>query len=270
MLHAAPPDGPSGVRAFVDDLPSRRYVPPAVGVLAGFDNHGNRNARVTTPVRLAVFVSGGGTNLQALLDHFNARESSIARVELVVASRAGIGALDRAARAGVATAVIDASAPAATAEAAMLEALAAARIDAIALAGYVRLVPSSVVNRFAGRMVNIHPALLPSFGGAGMYGARVHQAVIASGARVSGATVHLVDDRFDEGRIIAQWPVPVLSDDTPERLAERVLKAEHLLYPVAIEALFGVASRPSDAPLETFDLTAADAPAIESVRRLNS
>lgn len=225
---------------------------------------------MTTPARLAVFASGSGTNLQALLDHFNARESSIARVELVVASRAGIGALARAARAGVRAEVIDTSALGAEAvEAAMHETLATARIDAIALAGYVRLVPSSVVNRFAGRMVNIHPALLPSFGGAGMYGARVHQAVIASGARVSGATVHLVDDRFDEGRIIAQWPVPVLADDTPERLAGRVLKVEHLLYPTAIEALLGGVA-PPELSFETFDLIATGGPAIESVRRLNS
>ncbi len=226
---------------------------------------------MNTPARLAVFVSGGGTNLQALLDHFNARESSIARVEMVVASRESIGALDRAARAGVTAEVLDVSALGAeAAEAAMLELLVATRIDVIALAGYVRLVPSSVVSRFAGRMVNIHPALLPSFGGAGMYGARVHQTVIASGARVSGATVHLVDDRFDEGRILAQWPVPVLAGDTPERLAERVLKVEHLLYPAAIESLLGAAVAPSGPALEAFHLVAVDRPTIDPVRYLNS
>lgn len=226
---------------------------------------------MTIPARIAVLVSGGGTNLQALLDHFNARESSIARVALVVASRAGIPALARAARAAVPAEVIDSAViGTGAAEDLLLATLARERIDVVALAGYVRLVPSSVVARYSGRMVNIHPALLPSFGGAGMYGARVHRAVIESGARVSGATVHLVDDRFDEGRIVAQWPVPVLQGDTPERLASRVLKAEHLLYPAAIEALLDGSDASPDRPPETFDLVAADGPTIESVRRLNS
>ncbi|HKP74527.1 MAG TPA: bifunctional phosphoribosylaminoimidazolecarboxamide formyltransferase/IMP cyclohydrolase, partial [Longimicrobiaceae bacterium] len=98
-------------------------------------------------------------------------------------------------------------------------------------------VPVEVVERYHGRMLNIHPALLPGFGGRGMYGMRVHRAVIESGVRVSGATVHLVSDRYDEGRIVAQWPVPVLDGDTPERLAARVLAVEHRILPAAVEAL---------------------------------
>ena len=105
------------------------------------------------------------------------------------------------------------------------------------LAGWLQLVPSEVVARYHGRMVNVHPALLPAFGGKGMYGKRVHQAVIAAGARVSGATVHLVDERYDEGAILAQWPVPVLPGDTPETLAARVLAVEHRILPLAVEAL---------------------------------
>jgi folate-dependent phosphoribosylglycinamide formyltransferase PurN len=107
------------------------------------------------------------------------------------------------------------------------------RVDLIVLAGYLRLVPRSVVGAYRGRIINIHPALLPAFGGAGMYGQRVHSAVIEQGARVSGATVHFVDEAYDRGPIIAQWPVPVLPGDTPEALAARVLRVEHLLLPRA-------------------------------------
>jgi phosphoribosylglycinamide formyltransferase-1 len=98
-------------------------------------------------------------------------------------------------------------------------------------------VPAEVVAGFRGRIVNVHPALLPAFGGKGMYGRRVHEAVIAMGCRVTGVTVHQVDERYDEGRPIAQWPVPVLPDDTAETLAARVLRVEHRLYPLALERL---------------------------------
>ncbi|MBW3552215.1 MAG: phosphoribosylglycinamide formyltransferase [Gemmatimonadetes bacterium] len=188
-------------------------------------------------VRIAVFASGGGTNLQALLDHFGGGERG-AEVALVVSDRPGAGALDRAARAGVTAHVVPVSGrPAAAVTADTLDVLDAVKSDMIALAGYVRLVPAEVVRRFAGRMVNVHPALLPAFGGKGMYGAHVHRAVLAAGCRVSGPTVHLVSERYDEGRILAQWPVPVLEDDTVERLAARVLRAEHALFPAAVEWL---------------------------------
>src|SRR5690606_25967592 len=100
-----------------------------------------------------------------------------------------------------------------------------------------RRVPEPVVARLRGRILNLHPALLPAFGGEGMYGMRVHRAVLESGVRVSGVTVHLVDEHYDRGPIMAQWPVPVLPGDTPELLAERVLRVEHLLLPAAVEAL---------------------------------
>jgi folate-dependent phosphoribosylglycinamide formyltransferase PurN len=106
-------------------------------------------------------------------------------------------------------------------------------VDLIVLAGYLRLVPRSVVGAYRGRIINVHPALLPAFGGAGMYGQRVHSAVIEEGARVSGATVHFVDEQYDRGPIIAQWPVPVLPDDTAATLGARVLRVEHLLLPRA-------------------------------------
>jgi phosphoribosylglycinamide formyltransferase-1 len=191
--------------------------------------------------RIAVFASGGGSNLQALMDRCQ-DPGAPARVVLVVGSRSGIGALERAARAGIPNAVLDPRTLGEAAGATTLELLEANGIDLIVLAGYLSLVPQAVVERFRGRMINIHPALLPSFGGHGMYGMRVHRAVIESGARVSGATVHLVDDRYDEGRILAQWPVPVLPGDTAESLAARVLTVEHRLLPAAVFALCGQAS----------------------------
>jgi phosphoribosylglycinamide formyltransferase-1 len=224
---------------------------------------------VSGHARIAVLASGGGTNLQALIDHFDAGGSTAARVELVVGSRAGIGALERAERAGIPALVLDGRTMGADAfRDALAEALQAHRIDLVVLAGWLQLVPLEVVARYHGRMVNVHPALLPAFGGRGMYGMRVHQAVIASGARVSGATVHFVDERYDEGAIVAQWPVPVLPGDTPVRLAARVLAVEHRILPVAVEALARGDHVPlvDDAPL-AFDLVAAPAPADASILR---
>ena len=114
--------------------------------------------------------------------------------------------------------------------------LEAARIDLLVLAGYLKLVPPDVVRRYQGRIINIHPALLPDFGGPGMYGARVHRAVLASGAGESGATVHLVDEMYDRGPILGQARVPVLPGDTAESLASRVLDVEHQLLPAAVLA----------------------------------
>jgi len=189
-------------------------------------------------LRIAVFASGGGSNLQALIDRFNTDTDAIARVALVVSDRPHAGALERANRAGIAARVIEVGGkPATDVSAEMLAALTQKGIDLIALAGYLKLIPEEVVRAFRGRILNIHPALLPAFGGAGMYGMRVHRAVIASGCRVSGATVHHVDERYDEGKPVLQWPVPVLPGDTPEVLAARVLRIEHAIYPVAVEAI---------------------------------
>lgn len=186
--------------------------------------------------RIAVFLSGGGSNLQALLDRFAGR--SDIRIALVVTDRAEAGGLERARSAGVASQVISvAGRPAAAVTADTLDALGAADIDVVALAGYLKLLPSEVVRRYAHRILNIHPALLPGFGGKGMYGRRVHEAVLAAGVGVTGPTVHFVTERYDEGRILAQWPVPVLPGDTPETLGERVLRVEHVLYPAAVEWL---------------------------------
>ncbi|MDH3457975.1 MAG: phosphoribosylglycinamide formyltransferase [Gemmatimonadota bacterium] len=181
-------------------------------------------------MRVAVLASGGGTNLQALLDA--CQRDALARVAIVISNTPKAGALDRARTSGVETAVLDdpADGPA------LVALLGAHRIDLVVLAGYLKLIPPEVVAAYGMRMINIHPALLPAFGGKGMYGHRVHEAVLASGATVSGCTIHLVDAEYDRGQIVAQWPVPVAPDDTPESLAARVLEVEHQLLPAVVLA----------------------------------
>lgn len=180
-----------------------------------------------------MLASGSGSNLQAIHDDLAARGVSAGvELALVVSDRKAAGALDRARGWRVSAVHLPKERDAA------LDALLHEHgITHIALAGYLRLVPIDVVRRFEGRMLNVHPALLPAFGGPGMYGARVHAAVIAAGARVSGPTVHFVSERYDEGAIIAQWPVPVHAEDSAESLAARVLAAEHRLYPVCVHAV---------------------------------
>lgn len=186
--------------------------------------------------RIAVFASGRGSNLRALIDHF--RDRPVAEIALVISDRADSGALALARDAGIPAHHIPVqSRPIAAVTADTLDALDAAGTDLMALAGYVRLIHADVIRRFSHRILNIHPALLPAFGGKGMYGNRVHEAVLEAGCRVTGPTVHFVNERYDEGRILAQWPVPVLDGDTVESLAARVLRVEHALYPAAVEWL---------------------------------
>jgi phosphoribosylglycinamide formyltransferase-1 len=181
--------------------------------------------------RIAVLASGGGTNLQALLDAGVASGGALYQVTHVLSNRADAGALDRARRAGIKAIVLRNYLDPA-------ELLGALRdVDLVVLAGYLKLIPAQVVAHFRWRMINIHPALLPSFGGDGMYGLRVHAAVLASGATVTGATVHYVDEAFDRGPVIAQWPVPVRPGDSPDALASRVLAVEHRLLPAVAAEL---------------------------------
>ncbi len=191
-----------------------------------------------TQIPVAVLVSGGGTNLQALLDALH--DSPVARIARVIASGAAAGALERARRAGVHTAVL--AHPDDPGE--VVTATGDAQL--VVLAGYLKRIPAAAVAQLRWRVINIHPALLPAFGGPGMYGRRVHTAVLASGVALSGATVHYVDEEYDRGPIIAQWPVPVRSDDTPDTLAARVLEVEHRLLPqVVVElARLGVPEAP--------------------------
>lgn len=182
------------------------------------------------PTRVAVAVSGRGSNLAALLDHLGG--SHDAAVVLVLSDRADAPALDRARAAGI-EAVALADWRSGTEWLALLE---AHRVELLVLAGYLKLVPAEVIARCRGRIINVHPALLPAFGGKGMYGRRVHEAVLASGAQESGATIHLVDEEYDRGAILAQERVPVRPDDTADTLAARVLAAEHQLLPAVVLA----------------------------------
>ncbi|MBX3175279.1 MAG: phosphoribosylglycinamide formyltransferase [Gemmatimonadaceae bacterium] len=214
----------------------------------------------TTPARLAVLASGGGSNLQAIYDDLEDRgANAAAKLALVVSDRAAAGALDRA-RGWKVPAVHLAK----DRNDSLGALLAEHDITHVALAGYLRLIPTEVVRVFHGRMINVHPALLPAFGGPGMYGAKVHTAVLKSGARVSGPTVHFVSEQYDEGAIIAQWPVPVRSDDTPESLAARVLAVEHRIFPWCLHAVangqitLGADGRTKGAPAYDFNVFAPE------------
>jgi phosphoribosylglycinamide formyltransferase-1 len=185
------------------------------------------------PVRLAVLLSGGGTTLQNLLDRI-ADGRLAARIVVVLASRADAGGLERARQAGIcAVAVprkdfpdVDRFNDALHAE------LDQHAFDLIVLAGFLSAFQLS--QRYAGRVMNIHPALIPAFCGKGLYGEKVHRAVLAAGVKVSGCTVHFADEQYDHGPIILQGTVPVLDDDTPQTLAARVHAVENELYPQAI------------------------------------
>jgi phosphoribosylglycinamide formyltransferase 1 len=186
------------------------------------------------PSRLAVLASGRGSNLQAIMDHFeNVARERVANVVLVASNRPDSPVLIRAATASIDIATFDAGDDGSE----LLGLLHKFRIDLVVLAGYLKRIQSKVIHEYAGRIVNIHPALLPAFGGEGMYGARVHEAVIASGAKETGVTVHLVDDDYDRGPIVAQWRIPVEKTDTPTSLAARVLNVEHIVYPRTIEMI---------------------------------
>jgi len=191
-------------------------------------------------VRIAVLASGRGSNLQALIDHFaSLGHSTPARIILVASNREGAHALDRARAAGIEASVFDAGDDGA----ALIRLLRAHEIDLIVLAGYMKRVPPLVIQSYHGQIVNVHPGLLPAFGGAGMYGARVHEAVIARGSGTTGVTVHLVDEELDHGPTIAQWMIPVLPNETAESLAARVLAVEHVVYPRAVEMIAALRER---------------------------
>jgi len=181
--------------------------------------------------RIAVLASGGGTNLQAIIDYYAGIGNPAGSVVLVASNRAQAGALDRARAAGIPAEVFDA-----TDDGTSLGTLLQRRsVELVVLAGYLKHIPVSIIRDYRGRIINIHPGLLPDFGGPGMYGARVHAAVLASGATTTGLTIHFVDDEYDHGPVIAQWRVRVKIDDTAELLAGRVLSAEHIVYPRVVD-----------------------------------
>ena len=187
------------------------------------------------PLTVAVFASGGGTNFQALLDHQSSQDTW--RIGLLVVNREA-GAQERARQAAVPVRIIatkDRVPGAVSVE--TITTLDEFGVDLILLSGYLRRLPTEVVRHFTGRILNVHPALLPDFGGRGMYGMNVHQAVVDSEAVVSGATVHFVSEEYDEGENLGQWRVEVRPGDTAVELAARVLRVEHQLYPMAVDHL---------------------------------
>lgn len=190
----------------------------------------------TGALRLAVCASGRGTNFQAILDAIRAGRLD-AHLQMVISDKLNAGVMEVARRAGIPTLHLDESQYSCTEEFAhrWLTELSQRRVSFIALAGYLKKVPAGVVHAFRHRIVNIHPALLPSFGGTGMYGLHVHEAVLAHGCKVSGVTVHVVDEEYDHGPIVLQRCVEVLDDDTPESLAERILPIEHQVYAEALQ-----------------------------------
>jgi phosphoribosylglycinamide formyltransferase-1 len=190
-------------------------------------------------LNIAVFGSGAGSNFRAILTAIQQGNIPDARISLVVSNNSGAGILGIA-RANALPAIHLSRKQFPDERSftdSILSTLRAHDVNFIALAGYMKQVPPEVVAAYRGRIVNIHPALLPRFGGAGMFGIRVHEAVLASGTAMSGATVHLVDEEYDHGTVVLQQTVPVLPGDTPESLAARVLAAEHELYPAAIRRI---------------------------------
>lgn len=193
--------------------------------------------------RLAILISGGGSNMAALADAC-AAPGFPAEIVLVISDKAAAGGLAKAAARGIATAVFERRdfASKAAHETAILAALQAAEPDLVCLAGYMRLLSADFIRPFAGRIINIHPALLPLFPGL-----HTHQRALDAGMKLAGCTVHEVTEGMDEGPILGQAAVPVLPGDTAETLAARVLTVEHRLYPAVVRALVSGAPHPTDA-----------------------
>lgn len=182
--------------------------------------------------RIAVLVSGGGTNLQALIDAQHRGEIPDGEIVLVVGSREGIYALERAEKAGIEHTVVHKDEPK------LIETLQSHSIDLVILAGYLTILGPDFIDAYADRIINIHPSLIPSFCGKGMYGLRPHEAALAYGVKVTGATVHLVNEIPDGGRILLQKAVAIEEGDTPEILQKRVMEqAEWKLLPAAAELM---------------------------------
>jgi phosphoribosylglycinamide formyltransferase 1 len=182
--------------------------------------------------KIAIFASGTGTNAERIISHF--RNSSLARVELIVCNKPGAGVLSIAARESIPSLLIEKKSFQKTGCVAELKNSA---IDFIVLAGFLWKIPEALISAYRSRIVNIHPALLPKYGGKGMYGHYVHESVLNAGEVETGITIHYVDEHYDNGDIIFQTGLPVLDTDTAESLAERIHTLEHLHYPLVIESL---------------------------------
>lgn len=209
------------------------------GVTFGSEAGSEHTIVLNAPVmNLGFLASHNGSNMQAIIAACKAGRLQATPV-LVISNNAASGALQRAAREAIPHYHLSAKThPSPDAlERAILDVLLSHQVEIVILAGYMKKLGSQVLARFAGAILNIHPALLPKFGGPGMYGAHVHEAVLAAGETESGASVHLVDEGYDSGPVIAQARVPVLPGDTPQTLAARVLQAEHELFPAVLQQI---------------------------------
>ncbi len=184
-------------------------------------------------INIAVFASGSGTNFQSIVSYFSGHANI--RVNLLLCNRPGAGVLERAKKADIDNFVFTRYDLENTGK--VLDVLLEYDTHFIVLAGFLLKIPLNILKAFPDRIVNIHPALLPKYGGKGMYGIRVHEAVISSGDRYSGITIHMVNEEYDKGNIVSQHSCEVKQDDTPQTLAERVHKLEHYWYPRVIEKL---------------------------------
>ncbi len=184
-------------------------------------------------IQIAVFASGSGTNAQNIAETFLAHP--VIRISLIISNKADALVLERAERMKIPSVVITAAAFREGSH--VLEVLKAYKIDFIVLAGFLLLLPPALIREYPGRIINIHPALLPGYGGKGMYGRHVHEAVLAAGDKESGISIHFVNESYDEGRLIFQARCPVYESDTPDTLAERVHRLEYAHYPRIVEKL---------------------------------
>lgn len=183
---------------------------------------------------LIIFASGRGSNAQAIIDYF--RGNGKARVVMIVSNKADAGVLDIARKENIPYTVVDKHT---VKEPALVEQLQSYNPSLIILAGYLWKVPDTILNAFSDKIINVHPALLPKYGGKGMYGHHVHEAVIANKEEESGITIHYVNEHYDEGNIIVQARCVISSGDTPNSLAQKIHKLEHFFFPRAIEFLLG-------------------------------
>jgi phosphoribosylglycinamide formyltransferase-1 len=198
------------------------------------------------PVNIGVLASGSGSNFEALATAAQAGMLGNARIAVLIGNKAGIGAFDRAKRLGVESLLIASKGEERAAYFFRVsDELKRRGVGLVCLAGFLLKIEPVLLNAFSGRILNIHPSLLPKHGGPGKYGHFVHEAVLAVGDKESGCTVHLVDEIYDHGRVLAQARVPVLPGDTPESLAARVLAEEHKLYPAAVKNFIMTLKEPS-------------------------
>ena len=189
-------------------------------------------------LKIGVLASGGGTNLQSIIDR-SLEGSLSADIIVVISNNSGAKAFDRARNHGIEALHVSSVTEGSDegVDRRIAEEMRSRGVDLVVLAGYMKKIGPELLKAFDGRIINIHPALLPKFGGKDMYGIRVHEAVIAAGEKESGPTVHIVDGRYDHGRILAQEKVPVLPDDTPDTLQKRVLVKEHEILPDTLQKL---------------------------------